>query len=92
MLWIFISLRMLKSLKRKTLVEIELPIWAKVRYFAIINGISSNEALETLLVEALNNNNAGNQLQTLNVSRKSEIIPVAASFQANSNQVSEEIQ
>jgi hypothetical protein len=76
--------------KRKTLVEIELPIWAKVRYFAIINGISNNEALETLLVEALNNN-ADNALQRLDISHKNEI-PVAASFQANSNQVSEEVQ
>jgi len=82
---------MVNPLKRKTLVEIELPIWAKVRYFATINRISNNAALEALLVKALKNNNAENALRTL-TSPENEIVPVAASFHANSNQVSEEVQ
>ena len=83
---------MVNPLKRKTLIEIELPIWAKVRYFATINRISNNAALEALLVKALKNNDADNALQKLDLSGKNGIIPVAASFQANSNQVSEEVQ
>lgn len=77
--------------KRKTLVEIELPIWAKVRYFATINRISNNTALEALLVKALKNNDTENTLQ-MQALPENEIVPVAASFQANSNQVSEEAQ
>ena len=44
------------SSKRKTVVEIGLPIWAEVRYFATINRISNNAALEALLIQALRNN------------------------------------
>jgi hypothetical protein len=51
----------------------------------MIHGISSNAALEALLVKALKNNDAEN-VQT---SASPEIVPVAASFQANSNQVSD---
>jgi len=82
---------MVNPLKRKTLVEIELPIWAEVRYFATINRISNNAALEALLVKALKNNDAENTLQT-QTSPQNEIVPVAVSFQANSKQVSEEVQ
>lgn len=42
---------------RKTLVDITLPIWAKVRYFATIKELSINEAVERLLSEALSNCN-----------------------------------
>jgi hypothetical protein len=79
---------MVNPLKRKTLVEIELPIWAKVRYFATINRISNNAALEALLVKALKNNDAENAFLT----PEKEIVPVAGSFEANSNQVSEGVQ
>lgn len=49
------------SSKRKTVVEIDLSIWAKVRYFATINRISNNAALESLLIKALKNNSGNNQ-------------------------------
>lgn len=49
------------ELKRKTLVQIDLPIWAEVRYFATINKISNNTALETLLVKALNDHSIKNK-------------------------------
>jgi macrodomain Ter protein organizer (MatP/YcbG family) len=42
---------------RKTLVDIPLPTWAKVRYFATIKELSINEAVELLLAEALRNCN-----------------------------------
>jgi hypothetical protein len=77
--------------KIKTLVEIELSIWAKVRYFATLNRIPNNAALEALLVKALKNHDAEEKtLQTL-ASSENKIIPVTASFEANSNQVSEEV-
>ena len=79
---------MVHPLKRKTLVEIELPIWAKVRYFATINRISNNAALEALLVKALKNNDAENAFLT----PEKRIVPVAGSFEPNSNQVSEGVQ
>jgi hypothetical protein len=41
--------------KRKTLVDITLPTWAKVRFFATIKELSINEAVEHLLSEALSN-------------------------------------
>jgi hypothetical protein len=49
------------SSKRKTVVEIDLSIWAKVRYFATISRISNNAALEALLIKALKNNSGNNQ-------------------------------
>lgn len=82
---------MVNPLKRKTLVEIELRTWAKVRYFATINRLSNNAALEALLVKALKNNDAENARQT-RTSSENEIVRVAASFQANSNQVSKGVQ
>jgi len=82
---------MVNPIKRKTQIKIGLPIWAEVRYFATINGISNNAALEALLAKALKNNGAENALQTL-ASCENKIIPVAASFQANSKQASEEVQ
>jgi hypothetical protein len=41
--------------KRKTLVDISLTTWAKVRYYATIKGLSINEAVEYLLSDALIN-------------------------------------
>jgi conjugal transfer/entry exclusion protein len=41
--------------RRKTLVDIDLSIWAKVRYFATMQKISVNSALEALLSKALGN-------------------------------------
>ena len=49
------------ALKRKTVVEIRLPIWAEARYFATINKISNNTTLETLLVKALNGHSIKNK-------------------------------
>jgi macrodomain Ter protein organizer (MatP/YcbG family) len=42
---------------RKTLVDIPLQTWAKVRYIATIKELSINEAVELLLAEALRNCN-----------------------------------
>jgi hypothetical protein len=39
--------------RRKTLVDINLSIWAKVKYFATIRKISINEALELLVEKGL---------------------------------------
>jgi hypothetical protein len=39
--------------RRKTLVDIDLSIWAKVRHFATMQRLSVNTALETLLAKAL---------------------------------------
>ncbi|HYA84299.1 MAG TPA: hypothetical protein VEH06_12740, partial [Candidatus Bathyarchaeia archaeon] len=52
---------MVVPLKRKTQIEIGLPIWAEVRYFATKNGISNNAALEALLSKALKNSNVKNK-------------------------------
>jgi hypothetical protein len=41
--------------KRKTLVDISLTTWAKVRYYATIKGLSINDAVEDLLSNALVN-------------------------------------
>jgi macrodomain Ter protein organizer (MatP/YcbG family) len=35
--------------KRKTLVDVELSIWAKVKHFATINNLSLNDAVQLLL-------------------------------------------
>jgi hypothetical protein len=42
--------------RRKTLVDIDLSIWAKVRHFATMQKLSINSALEMLLAKALVNN------------------------------------
>jgi hypothetical protein len=47
---------MLKAQKRKTLVDIDISIWGKVKHFAAIKNLSVNSALEVLLIKALNNN------------------------------------
>jgi len=39
--------------KRKTLVDIDLSIWAGVKHFATIEKISVNDAVELLLKQAL---------------------------------------
>lgn len=44
---------MQNSNRRKTLVDIDLSIWAKVRYFAVMQKLSVNSALEMLLIKAL---------------------------------------
>ena len=44
---------MSSSDRRKTLVDIDLSIWAKVRHFATMHRLSVNSALEMLLVKAL---------------------------------------
>jgi hypothetical protein len=41
--------------KRKTLVDISLTTWAKVRYYATIKGLSINDSVEDLLSNALVN-------------------------------------
>lgn len=53
------------SSKRKTVVEIGLPIWAEVRYFATLNRISNNAALETLLIEALKDHSVKDKAEML---------------------------
>jgi hypothetical protein len=40
--------------KRKTLVDIDLSIWAGVKHFATIEKISVNDAVELLLKKGLN--------------------------------------
>lgn len=45
------------SSKRKTTIQVELSIWAEVRYFATLNNVSTNAGLETLLVKALKKSN-----------------------------------
>jgi hypothetical protein len=40
--------------RKKTLVNVNLAVWARVRYFATIKKLSVNEALELLLTRALN--------------------------------------
>jgi hypothetical protein len=39
--------------RRKTLVEVDLAIWAQVRHFATLEKLSVNEALDLLLMKAL---------------------------------------
>lgn len=41
--------------RRKTLVEVDLTVWAQVKCFATIKKLSVNEALELLLTKALDN-------------------------------------
>lgn len=43
----------LKS-KRKTLLDIDLSIWAQVKYFATIKEMSVNKAVQLLLEQSLN--------------------------------------
>jgi hypothetical protein len=45
---------MILDSKRKALLDIDLSIWAHVKYFATIRNISVNEAVQLLLQEALN--------------------------------------
>ena len=49
----FISFLMGYTNRRKTLVDIDLSIWAKVRHFATMQKLSVNSAVERLLDRAL---------------------------------------
>ena len=40
--------------KRKTLLDIELSIWGRVKYFATIKEMSVNKAVQLLLEQSLN--------------------------------------
>jgi hypothetical protein len=50
---------------QKTLIEIGLSTWAGVRYFATINKLSNNAALETLLNKALKEYRVKNKMEML---------------------------
>jgi hypothetical protein len=41
--------------KRRTLVDIDLPIWGRVKYFATIKKLCLNDAVQLLLRIGLNN-------------------------------------
>lgn len=43
------------EIKRKKLVEVEMPIWAEVKHFATIKELSINDALQILLGIGLSN-------------------------------------
>jgi len=76
---------MVVPLKRKTQIEIGLPIWAEVRYFATKNGISNNAALEALLSKALKNSNVKNkETEMLAGENDLAIHPPAASSEVQS--------
>jgi hypothetical protein len=68
--------------RRKTLVEVDLAIWAQLRHFATIHKLSVNETLELLLTKALNNCGYETQKHTL--------MPASESFTASSQQASSE--
>jgi hypothetical protein len=70
---------MVKKPTQKTMVEIGLPIWAGVRYFATINKISNNSALETLLSKALKDYGVKNKTEMLAGEIKFGNYPPAAS-------------
>jgi len=70
--------------KRKTLVDIDLSIWAGVKHFATIEKISVNDAVELLLKQALSKcGYTGHQDKT---------IPTGKSLAASNQQVPGKIQ
>jgi hypothetical protein len=68
--------------KRKTLIDIDLTTWAKVRYFATIKELSINEAVEILLTKGLSTYGHKKEMR----------IPDGESLAASSQQVVEEAQ
>jgi hypothetical protein len=70
--------------KRKTLVDIDLSIWAGVKHFATIEKISVNDAVELLLKQALSKcGYTGHQDKT---------IPTGESLAASNQQIPTKIQ
>jgi hypothetical protein len=70
--------------KRKTLVDIDLSIWAGVKHFATIEKISINDAVEFLLKQALS--------KCGYIRRQDKTIPTGESLAASNQQVPGKIQ
>jgi hypothetical protein len=70
--------------KRKTLVDIDLSIWARVKHFATIEKTSVNKAVELLLKKGLSNCGY--------TGRQNKMIPAGESLVASNQQVPVKIQ
>ena len=70
--------------KRKTLVDIDLSIWAGVKHFATIEKISVNDAVELLLKKGLN--------KCGYIRRQDKMIPTGESLAASNQQIPTKIQ
>jgi macrodomain Ter protein organizer (MatP/YcbG family) len=70
--------------KRKTLVDIDLSIWARVKHFATIEKTSVNEAVEFLLKKGL--------IKCGYTGRQDKMIPTGESLAASSQQVPVKVQ
>ena len=67
--------------KRKTLVDIDLSIWAQVKHFATIEKTSVNEAVKVLLKTGLRNCGY--------IGYQDKIISTGPSFEATDQQISQ---